>query len=127
MFHILERPDWGRSQLRLSKNPIEPSSDTSDRSSNSHHTPPSEPVIFTDALGFSPHVIHREFEIVRVILLGSPAGVRDVQYELQRLRFAHLDEWSRFLPNNRQIPEPRPGDVMTILTKRRSLNSPSAG
>lgn len=51
------------------------------------------------------------YEIVRVMVFGSPFGVNYTIRWLYRLQFAQVSEWS-FL-----MPAPN-GEVMSILTKR---------
>jgi hypothetical protein len=54
-----------------------------------------------------------EHEKVRLIVLGSPEGIKDVMQSLHRLGYAKVGDWSRILP----IPE-KPG-FMSILTRHR--------
>ncbi|MGB3239282.1 MAG: hypothetical protein WBB29_13370 [Geitlerinemataceae cyanobacterium] len=53
-----------------------------------------------------------EYEIVRILAIGSPWGVNSTIRTLYSLGFAQISEWSPLLP------APNSGDVMSILTRR---------
>ena len=54
------------------------------------------------------------WEEIRVLVISSPDGVRETVHELHRRGFAQVGAWSKLLPG------PNPGEVMSILTRRRS-------
>jgi hypothetical protein len=51
-------------------------------------------------------------DILRVLVIGSPAVVENCVLTLFRLGYARPEEWSC------QLPTVNPGEVMRILTKR---------
>ena len=53
-----------------------------------------------------------EYEIVRILAIGSAAGVNSTIRTLYLLGFAQISDWSPLLP------APNSGDVMSILTRR---------
>jgi hypothetical protein len=55
-----------------------------------------------------------EYEKVRILIIGSPQAVTEIIHTLYRLNFAEVNEWSPLLP------APKPGEVMSILTRDRS-------
>ncbi|KAM3115920.1 hypothetical protein [Phormidesmis sp. 146-33] len=54
-----------------------------------------------------------EFEILRVLLIGSSDGVTETIQNLHVRRFANASDWSPLLP------APSLGEVMSILTRQR--------
>ncbi|KAM3093165.1 hypothetical protein ACKFKG_20400 [Phormidesmis sp. 146-35] len=54
-----------------------------------------------------------EFEILRVLLIGSSDGVTEAIQNLHVRRFANATDWSPLLP------APSLGEVMSILTRQR--------
>jgi hypothetical protein len=63
----------------------------------------------------------KQRELIRILVIGSQAGVTETLQELHRLSFAHVDAWSKVIP----IPVPGelllsyPGERMSILTRYR--------
>ncbi|MFB2980326.1 hypothetical protein ACE1CM_29705, partial [Microseira sp. BLCC-F43] len=53
-----------------------------------------------------------DWELVRVLVIGSHRGVNSTIRTLYVVRFAQIDEWSPLLP------APASGEVMSILTRR---------
>lgn len=53
-----------------------------------------------------------DYEVVRVLVIGSQRGVNSTIRTLYVVRFAHISEWSPLLP------APTSGEVMSILTRR---------
>ena len=53
-----------------------------------------------------------QFEVVRHLLLGSPAALRSTVKLLHALHYADPNDWSRPLPTGRA------NEVMVILTKK---------
>ena len=53
-----------------------------------------------------------DYEVVRVLVIGSHRGVNSTIRTLYVLRFAQIHEWSPLLP------APACGEVMSILTRR---------
>jgi hypothetical protein len=53
-----------------------------------------------------------DYELVRVLVIGSHRGVTSTIRTLYVVRFAQIDEWSPLLP------APASGEVMSILTRR---------
>ncbi|MFB2978882.1 hypothetical protein ACE1CM_22170, partial [Microseira sp. BLCC-F43] len=53
-----------------------------------------------------------DWELVRVLVIGSHRGVNSTIRTLYVVRFAQIDEWSPLLP------APGSGQVMSILTRR---------
>ncbi|MDY6940248.1 MAG: hypothetical protein SWY16_21655 [Cyanobacteriota bacterium] len=66
------------------------------------------PLPSTDCSHNSPD----EYENVRLLAIGSPAGVNATIRTLYVLGFAQISDWSPLLP------APNSGDVMSILTRR---------
>jgi hypothetical protein len=62
--------------------------------------------------GDSPPPSGDEYELVRILVIGSPGGVNAIIRRLYVLGFARVDEWSRLLP------APNSNEVMSILTRR---------
>ena len=54
------------------------------------------------------------WEPIHVLVISSPAGVREVIYELHQRGFAEVGAWSSLQP------APHDESVMSILTKRRA-------
>lgn len=52
------------------------------------------------------------YEVVRVLVIGSHRGVNSTIRTLHVLRFAQVKDWSSLLP------APGSGEVMSILTRR---------
>ena len=57
---------------------------------------------------------HPEQQQLQIILISNPDWVTETIHELHRLSFAEVHAWSRLLPTA------HPGQVMSILTRRRS-------
>lgn len=53
-----------------------------------------------------------DYEVVRVLVIGSHRGVTSTIRTLYVVRFAQIHEWSPLLP------APASGEVMSILTRR---------
>ena len=53
-----------------------------------------------------------EYETVRILAIGSAAGVNSTIRTLYLLGFAQISDWSPLLP------APNSGDVMSLLTRR---------
>jgi hypothetical protein len=53
-----------------------------------------------------------DYEVVRVLVIGSHRGVTSTIGTLYVVRFAQVNEWSPLLP------APGSGEVMSILTRR---------
>jgi hypothetical protein len=66
------------------------------------------PLPTADGSSVSPE----EYEIVRILVIGSPWGVNSTIRTLYSLGFAQIREWSPLLP------APNSGDVISILTRR---------
>jgi hypothetical protein len=58
-----------------------------------------------------------EHEKVRLLVIGSPEGIKDVMQSLHRLGYAKVGDWSRILP----IPD-EPAFI-SILTRHRRRDS----
>jgi hypothetical protein len=56
-----------------------------------------------------------EFEVLRVLIIGSSDGVTETIQNLHVRRFANASDWSPLLP------APNFGDVMSILTRQRRI------
>jgi hypothetical protein len=57
---------------------------------------------------------HPEQEQLQIILISNPHWVTETIHELHRLNFTEVRAWSRLLPTA------HPGQVISILTRRRS-------
>ncbi|MDY6938193.1 MAG: hypothetical protein SWY16_11050 [Cyanobacteriota bacterium] len=57
-------------------------------------------------------------ERMRMLLIGSPLGVTRTIQTLDRLNFVELHRWSQFVsaPEHLHL-DPRPGEVLSILTR----------
>lgn len=60
----------------------------------------------------NPPVETDKYEIVRILVIGSPRGVNSTIRTLYVLGFAQISDWSPLLP------APNSGDAMSILTRR---------
>jgi hypothetical protein len=52
-----------------------------------------------------------DYEKLRILIIGFPAGVTEMIHTLHSLGFAEVNDWSPLLP------APKPGEVMSILTR----------
>jgi len=55
-----------------------------------------------------------EQEQMRILLISSPSWVRETIHDLHRRSFANANDWSSLQPGA------NPGEVVSILTRRRS-------
>ncbi|MEM6353016.1 MAG: hypothetical protein AAF766_19860 [Cyanobacteria bacterium P01_D01_bin.14] len=59
-------------------------------------------------------------EVVRVIVLGSPGGIRQTWHLLHNLRYVEVSQWGPVIeiPKNKLVIRPEQGEQMSILVKR---------
>jgi hypothetical protein len=69
--------------------------------------PPSQPSASTVEPPAEP-----KRESVKVLLIGSPGGVKNIILTLYRLGFAQVGDWSPLIPTQNS------GEVMSILVRR---------
>jgi hypothetical protein len=63
------------------------------------------------------------YEKLRILIIGFPASVTEIIHTSHSLGFAEVNDWSPLLP------APKPGEVMSILTRGplRQLEATSRG